>query len=112
MNAHYDCKENHGAFRIDENLNKTNGLEINCVVIDELNLNDISYVKIDVEGHEYYSLQGMKNLLIRDRPTIMIEIHDSCSTRNETINFLLTLGYSNFYKLSHCDYIFPTFNII
>lgn len=46
MNAHYDCKENHGAFRIDENLNKTNGLEINCVVIDELNLNDISYVKL------------------------------------------------------------------
>jgi hypothetical protein len=46
MNAHYDCKNNHGAFRIDEKLNKTNGLEINCVVIDELNLNDISYVKL------------------------------------------------------------------
>jgi FkbM family methyltransferase len=109
MNAHYDFKENQGAFKIDENLNKTNGLEIDCVVIDELNLNDISYVKIDVEGHEYYALQGMKNLLIRNRPTIMIEIHDFCSTKNETINFLLSLGYSNFYKLSYCDYLFPTF---
>jgi FkbM family methyltransferase len=91
MNAQYDLKDNHGAFRIDENLNKTNGLEINCIVIDDLNLNNICYVKIDVEGHEYYALQGMKNLLIREHPTIMIEIHDSSSTRNETIIFTIKI---------------------
>lgn len=106
MNACYAVKDNHGAFRIDSTLNETNGLKIECKVLDELNIANVGYVKIDVEGHEYEALLGMKKLLLRDRPVIMIEIHDSCATKNDTIVFLIELGYVKHYKLSHCDYIF------
>lgn len=106
MNACYDYKENHGAFRIDSTLNETNGLKIECKVLDELNITNVGYVKIDIEGHEYEALLGMKNLLLRDLPVIMIEIHNSCPTKNITVEFLVELGYITHYKLSHCDYIF------
>lgn len=106
MNACYENKDNHGAFCIDSTLNEASGLKIECKVLDELNITNVGYVKIDVEGHEYEALLGMKNTLLRDRPVIMIEIHDSCTTKNNTIALLVELGYVAHYKLSHCDYIF------
>jgi len=109
MNACYENKDNHGAFKIDDTLSEETGLKIECKIIDELNIQDVCYVKIDVEGHEYEALLGMKQLLIRDHPTIMIEIHESCPTKNDTFSLLVELGYKTHYKLSHCDYIFPKF---
>jgi len=107
MNACYENKDNQGAFRIDEDLDETNGIQIKCIVIDELNLSDICYIKLDVEGHEYQSLLGLKNTIQKCKPTIMIEIHDSCPTKNSTFELLKTLGYKVHHRLSHCDYIFP-----
>jgi hypothetical protein len=109
MNAVYNDKHNQGAFRIDENLNENNGLEINCIVIDDLNLEDICYIKIDVEGHEFQALLGLKKTILKYHPTIMIEIHESCPTKNLTFDFLKKFGYRTHYRLSHCDYIFPKY---
>jgi FkbM family methyltransferase len=109
MNACYENKDNQGAFKIDDLLNENSGLKIECKIIDELEIQDVCYVKIDVEGHEYEALLGMKQLLIRDHPTIMIEIHDSCPTKNDTMELLIELGYKTHYRLSQCDYIFPKF---
>lgn len=109
MNACYEVKDNQGAFRIDENLNELNGVEINCIIIDELNLEDICYIKIDVEGHEYEALLGLKNTILKYHPNLMIEIHESCPTKNLTFELLKKLGYKTHYRLSHCDYIFPKY---
>ena len=109
MNACYENPDNHGAFKIDSSLDETTGLKIQCKIIDELNIQNVCYVKIDIEGHEYEALLGMKQLLLRDHPTIMIEIHESSPTKNQTIIFLMELGYKTHYRLSHCDYIFPKF---
>lgn len=112
MNACYTNKNNQGAFKIDENLDSTNGLEIECKIIDELDISNVSYVKIDVEGHEYEALLGLKKLLIKEHPTLMIEIHNTCPTKNNTFILLEELGYKTHYRLSHCDYIFPKPNIL
>lgn len=106
MNADYEYKENQGAFRIDETLDSTTGLEIECRIIDDLNIENVCYIKIDVEGHEYETLLGLKKLLIKEHPTLMVEIHNSCPTKNLTFNLLEELGYKTHYRLSHCDYIF------
>ena len=108
MNACYETKDNHGAFRIDSTRNETNGgLRIECKIVDELDsIANVGYVKIDVEGHEYEALLGMKQMLLRDRPVIMIEIHDSCATKHDTMAFLAQLGYATYHKLTHCDHIF------
>ena len=106
MNACYDLKDNQGAFCIDKSLDETNGLKIQCRIIDELNIQNVGYIKIDVEGHEYEALLGMEKIISRDKPTIMIEIHDDCITKNDTFLFFEKIGYKKYYKISHCDYIF------
>lgn len=62
-----------------------------CLPIDTLHLpHTIRLVKIDAEGHDYQVLKGMKNLLKRDCPTLIVE---SCSA--EVISFLNEIGYSH-----------------
>jgi FkbM family methyltransferase len=35
----------------------------------------IDFIKLDVEGYEYYAIMGMEKLLWRDHPTVMMEFH-------------------------------------
>jgi len=94
----------------DENeMNKKNGDtetgELECRVIDELCIENVGYIKI-YEGHEYKTLLGLKQLILREKPTIMIKIHETSPLKNETIALLIVLGYKTNIRMSHCDYIF------
>ena len=101
MNADYASPDNHGAFRIcDDGV-----LKIACKRLDTLQLGNVGFVKMDVEGHELEALQGLRTTL-QQRPTLMLEIHDSSPTRQAVLDLLQTYGYSKFYRTSHCDYVF------
>lgn len=108
MNAYYDEKQNQGAFSICSETDHTKGIHIECKKADDLNLQNIGYVKIDVEGHELHTLKGMKNILIQNKPAILIEVHETSPTKAEVFSLLEELGYSQYHKLSHCDYLFPS----
>jgi len=55
---------------------------------DELN-EKVTFIKLDIEGHELSALEGMTNLLKKDRPMIWLEdLTDSIA-----INYLKSLGY-------------------
>ena len=49
----------------------------------------ITLVKIDVEGHEYYALRGIRELLRRDFPQLIVE-----GNSKEVEAFLEELGYT------------------
>lgn len=62
-----------------------------CLPMDALPLpGKVSFVKIDVEGHELQALKGMKNLLEKHRPVLVIEGEDA-----EVVQFLHALGYAD-----------------
>ena len=42
--------------------------------LDDFNLTDVGFVKMDVEGHELAVLQGASRLLETQRPTVLVEI--------------------------------------
>ena len=55
--------------------------DVPVVRLDNLNLHDINYIKIDCEGYEYRILQGAEQTIRRCRPVVVIEQkpHDAYS---------------------------------
>ena len=106
MNAIYDVKINQAAFAITTNIAQT-GIYIDCIPIDSLNITNVGYIKIDVEGHEYKTLKGMRNTILQNKPIMLIEIHDSSIDKKLTFDILEhEFGYTKYIKLTHCDYLF------
>ena len=73
--------------------------EINSKKLDEFNFEKkVSFIKIDVEGHEIEVLEGSKELIKKFKPTLMIEIEERHSKRSleESISYVCSLGYEVF----------------
>jgi hypothetical protein len=47
--------------------------QVTTIRLDDLYLNDISFMKVDVEGHEPLVISGAKETILRCRPLIWIE---------------------------------------
>ena len=107
MAVNYEGIQNYGCFQITDNTGQP-GIMIQCQKLDDMNLKNIGYIKIDIEGHEYEALKGLEKTIKRDMPNIMIEIHDSCPTKITTFKLLEDMGYTKFWHLTHCDYIFSS----
>lgn len=61
-----------------------------AINLDSLNLNKVSLIKIDVEGHELEVLTGAKNLISTYKPVIILE---ASTNETEIHNFLINQGY-------------------
>jgi FkbM family methyltransferase len=67
------------------------GLTVLCLPVDALALpHRVRLVKIDAEGHEMAVLQGMRNLLVRDSPVLIVEDNSS-----DVPQYLRDLGYND-----------------
>ena len=65
-------------------------LSVLCLPIDSLRIpRRIVLAKLDVEGHELSALKGMKELIKRDKPVLIVEGHIDA-----VANYLTTFGYS------------------
>ena len=69
--------------------------EIICVpvrkiddIVNETKLEKIDFLKMDVEGHEWYAIQGAWNTIQKFKPTIQIEIHHKRLGTKKTIEIL------------------------
>ena len=80
------------------NTNNSKIYETDLKVGDEvLNFkNEKLCIKIDVEGHEYNVIQGLKNLLKENKVILQIEIENK--NFKKTDNFLNDIGYKTFNK--------------
>ncbi len=70
--------------------------------LDDYNLGLVGLIKIDVEGHEKAVLHGAKELLRRDKPSLIVEAED-CHKPNSVNNvwkFLSDLGFKGFFFLN------------
>ena len=82
------------------NFDKFEKFQINTKKIDEFNFNNkISFIKIDVEGHELEVIEGAKFTIKNNKPILLVEIEEKYSKKNviESINFINTHGYKAFY---------------
>jgi FkbM family methyltransferase len=74
-------------------INQDGGVDM--VKLDDFINDDISFIKIDVEGHEFEVLKGCEKIILKNKPIIYLETHPNpvnCPKINSE-NFLEGLGY-------------------
>ena len=94
MNASYDHKDNFGSFRISEegSLFVQGSLFIHSEIGDDLQLSNIGFIKMDVEGHELQALQGLSKTIRQCKPVLLVEIHSTQYNCNETFKYIIGWG--------------------
>ena len=82
--------KNYYQANISENGDAVGNTSVMTFAIDDLSLPEkVALVKIDAEGHEPAVFRGMKKLLERDKPTLIVE-----SVDEEIRGSLIALGYA------------------
>jgi FkbM family methyltransferase len=95
--------KNVGAHRVKE------GMDVEKITIDSLNINNVDLIQFDVEGSEHDAILGSVDTIKRNNPLIVLELkglgkHYGHSDQ-ETIDFLTALGYKHIKTISR-DFIF------
>ncbi|MFH2007815.1 MAG: FkbM family methyltransferase [bacterium] len=69
--------------------------------LDSYGLEDVGFVKIDVEGHEEAVLRGARGTLERDRPALVVEVEErhKAGSVQAVHRFLTELGYEAHFLL-------------
>lgn len=76
-------------------------------VVDTQRLDDmgidvpVSFIKIDVEHHEYEVLEGAQELIKKNSPVMCIESFD----RDKLEAYRKSIGYTQIYELPECNYV-------
>lgn len=95
-------KLNIGGARIVEGGDE-NDVEIELQRLDDMCPADdrVTFIKIDVEGHERDALLGARRIISEYRPLIIFEQaeHDFSSGQSPTVDLLRSYGYEHFYTL-------------
>jgi len=62
--------------------NNANQHTVKTVCLDELKIEgSIDFIKMDIEGHEPIAIEGMRDILTKHQPTILIEFSHTCMIR-------------------------------
>lgn len=74
-------------------------LRIPCTPLDDVDLGDVGFIKIDVEGHELGVLRGAEKVIRRCRPNLFIETEMSHAgdSAAETLEVMKHLDYDGFF---------------
>lgn len=76
---------------------RTDSFEVQAISIDSLGLDELGFIKLDVEGAELECLRGATVTLERCRPVVMCEVTGvGGSSPAELFAFLIGLGYEVF----------------
>ena len=80
--------------------NEFRSFDVNVKKLDNLQFeNPISFIKIDVEGHEIEVIKGAIKTINKNKPILLIEIEEIYSKKKviDTIKFINALGYNSYY---------------
>jgi len=75
--------------------------EINIVLrrLDDFEFSDVSFIKIDVEGHELAVINGARETILSEKPVMLIEIEQRhhAGPISEVIHTCIQLGYAGYF---------------
>jgi FkbM family methyltransferase len=71
-------------------------ITVTRVALDDLDLRDVRFVKLDVEGHEVPALRGAELTIRRDRPLLLVELEERIQPVEPVLDLLAGWGYRPF----------------
>jgi FkbM family methyltransferase len=73
-------------------------LPVKTARLDDQGVSNVGFIKIDVEGHEREVLDGARQVILRDRPVLLIEMMESLTPGATATNveYVENLGYQSF----------------
>ena len=57
----------------------------------------VSFIKIDVEGHELEVFKGAEDTILKHAPTLLFECHHAAANKGELFSFLVERGYTGWF---------------
>jgi len=90
-----DCAEDQSAKLVSGN----DGKAVQVKTLDEFEIDDLGFLKIDAEGAEHRILQGASATIQRCKPTLLVEIEQRHTDKdiNEIFRYVIDLGYRGYY---------------
>ena len=74
-------------------------VEVKLTPLDDLDLKDVAFIKIDVEGHELPVLRGAKRTLTEYRPVVLIEIEQRGDVAvRDVVDHLIEQNYQGWFR--------------
>ena len=75
------------------------GVPVEAKRLDDLGIEDVGFIKIDVEGFEQAVLEGARATIARDRPSLLIEMEEAHTKQpiEDAIAAVEALGYSGMF---------------
>lgn len=82
------------SIHVDEGTDHSNKTGVMCRRLDDIyyDKGNVSFIKLDVEGHELQVLEGAKKVITKNLPTILVELIDY--ENSKVPSFLKDLGYT------------------
>jgi FkbM family methyltransferase len=72
-----------------------------CTTLDSFELTNISFIKMDIQGAEYYALLGAKQTLINNQCVVLAEFSNNDKKKlDKTIKYLDKLGYEHAFSFN------------
>lgn len=84
---------------------------VKLISLDDIlsDIEECSFIKFDVEGYEYFALEGAATIIQKFKPVIMVELNGLSNRYNkkdqDVIDLLVKMGYTNVDKQNK-DYLF------
>ena len=68
-------------------------IKVPLVRLDDLGLSQVTFIKIDVDGHEVPVLRGAETVIRQDQPRLLIEVEQRIQPVSDVINLMRCYGY-------------------
>ena len=86
-----------GAWRVE-----TNSGNVPTLMIDDLNISNVSIIHLDIEGFEFFAFKGAEETIKRCKPLLAFEILSHSShydyTESDLFKYIVDLGYNSYMR--------------